>query len=184
MYGLTNILIPPQYQLAIKVAALVITATVLVGSGYRWGFSTADTRWQVATDKLKMEAATQLQAATDKARKQEELSKQKSQSIEVEYYEALNEIEKLQSIKPVTVVKRLYDPGGRKSCSNAVPKGNSAVLSSRPAETDPSELSGEAERFLQAEALKADIAISECNQFRISSHKWAGDFNSRQNMGQ
>lgn len=178
---LVGLFVPPQYRIAAKVIVTAVMIAVLVGFGFGWGYKSAYVKWELATSKVKEEASTRLQEATDEALRKENLYRQEAQKDEIEYYEAIEKIKKLQSDKSSLVAsKRLYDPGRRKHCPNTVPNGNGAVVPLDRTEPDLSELSGAAERFLQEESIRADSAIQECNQFKQSAHKWAIGLAARQ----
>ena len=166
-------LIPPQYQIAAKLVALFIFVSSLLGSGYHWGYRSADNKAKLASSKADATALSEWKKVNDENIKLQETMHKETQNADIQYNTALAEINKLRSAKPVTIVKRMYDNSARKDCPKRVPEGIDPSTLADASDTGGVELSEEAGRFLQEEALRADLIVRECNLFKKSAHDWA-----------
>lgn len=157
-------LIPPQYRLLAKV---VLAITLFSAGGYS-GYYLSSLKYEKDISDIKSKNLEENNKALNELIFSREAKRIESEKIEKEYYEALNELNKLKSTPKPT--NRLFDPGNRKVCPSV--SRDSIVHEDEP-DSGGTELSREAGNFLQSEADRADNAIKECNLFKIKTHSWA-----------
>lgn len=163
-------LIPPQYQIAAKLVALLIFVSSLLASGYHWGHRVASSKYKLEISAINEAHTTASAKALEDTLRIQETNRLETQNAEVKYR---TELEALRATKPTIVVKRLYDPGSRKVCPSPLPKTGDPGILADTTDDGGTELSAEAGRFLQEEALRANIIVKECNLYRKSAHEWA-----------
>jgi len=175
MFSLSS-LIPPQfkaYLFAAKIIIVISAASAIAVFSYMAGEKSTKSVYEEKLAKTELQRVTEIAAAQSEYIALKEKYEHDTSKVEVEYYNALSEIDALKS-KPV-VVTRLYDPGAKKSScksTESTARESAGIFNDGPGD-DGSELSEEAERFLQEEAARADIEVKKCNLFRVKAHKWA-----------
>lgn len=165
--------LPPQYAIAAKLVFLAAFVALLFGSGYRYGYDRAKTKADLIAQKLEADGLKEMARLNAENKKKQDQQHLETQDAEIKYNTALAEINRLRNAGPVTIVKRMYDNTARKVCPKRLPENSDSIIHEDPSDTGGVELSEEAGRFLQEEALRADLIIRECNLFRKSTHDWA-----------
>ena len=145
----------------IKMTLLAVAIGVSAGAIGSWYLTARykDASWTASIEKQKVEAADQLQSATNRAilaeRRQNELATQ----LEVKHVESEKELDKalFTNRRLARELGGLRDPGRRPSCGGPVP--TDSTTTAQP-ETGPTgaELSTEASEFLLEFARDADRA--------------------------
>ena len=118
-----------------------------------------DASWTASIEKQKVEAAEQLQAATDRAISAERRQNELATQLEVKHVESERELDKALSTnrRLARELGGLRDPGRRPSCGGTVP--TDSTTSTQPETgTTGAELSAEASEFLLEFARDADRA--------------------------
>lgn len=174
--SLLSSLVPPQikaYAAAAKVITVIAAAVALSVFSYNAGSRHTRLSYEAQIAKDNLAHAAELANEQSAYIALKDKYEKDTSEVEVEYYNALSELNTLKS-KPV-VVNRLYDPGAKRaSCkpSGSGQQESSGVPGDGSGDSE-GELSAEAERFLQEEASRADLEIEKCNLFRVKAHKWA-----------
>lgn len=153
--------------------SIALAATVGFGAGalLSWYLTSEykDASWAISIEKQKVEAAEQLQAATDRAisieRRQNELTNQ----LEVKYAESERKLDKALSDnrRLARELGGLRDPGRRPSCGGSVSTATTATSESEGGAAG-TELSAEASEFLLEFAREADRAA----QYAKTCYDW------------
>lgn len=162
-------LIPVQYRAAaLAIAILVVLGAVAGGSWYLTA-EYKDAKWTAAIEKQKVEAAAQLQAATEGVLKKERAATQRNTNLEIDNAKANAKVNIALSTnrKLAAELGGLRDPGRRASCRDAVPADSPAGVSADPAAEG--RLSAEASEFLLGFAADADRAA----EYALTCHIWA-----------
>ena len=118
-----------------------------------------DASWTASIEKQKVEAAGQLQAATDRAISAERRQNELATQLEVKHVESEKELDKALSTnrRLARELGGLRDPGRRPSCGGSVPT-DSTTASQPEGGATGAELSAEASEFLLEFARDADRA--------------------------
>lgn len=169
-------LIPPQFRAYIPVAKLLIVAAAIAAVAvfsYSAGGRHMRLVYEAKLAKIEYLHAEELANRQAEHIKAADKYEKDTSEVEIEYYNALSEINALKS-RPV-VINRLYDPGAKRpTCGSTTGDTRGAPgISGDGSGNDGSELSEEAGRFLQEEADRADTEIKKCNVFRKKAHDWA-----------
>jgi hypothetical protein len=145
----------------LKSTILVAVVGLCAGTLGSWYLTAKykDASWTVSIEKQKVEAAGQLQAATERAISAERRQNELANQLEVKHVESEKELDKALSTnrRLARELGGLRDPGRRPSCGGTVP--TDPTTSVQP-ETGPTgtELSAEASEFLLEFARDADRA--------------------------
>lgn len=128
-----------------------------------------DASWTASIEKQKVEAANQLQAATDRAISAERRQNELAVQLEVNHVESERELDKAlaDNRRLARELGGLRDPGRRPSCGNTV-STNSTTTSQLEGGTTGTELSTEASEFLLEFARDADRAA----QYAATCRAW------------
>lgn len=144
-----------------KVLLLAAVIGLGVGSLGSWYLTSKykDASWTASIEKQKVEAAGQLQAATDRAVSAERRQNELATQLEVKHVESEKELDKVLSTnrRLARELGGLRDPGRRPSCGSSVPT-DSTTASQPEGGTTGAELSAEASEFLLEFARDADRA--------------------------
>lgn len=147
-----SLLIPPQYQLAAKAAAVVAVLSAAFLSGVRFEAK----RWDAAIAVEQLQSAQVQAAAVQRANDvAQELARSKYNQ-QVEHEKAIEDINDLRDKLAAT---RLRD--NHKGGSSNVPQGGQ--VPGVDAEAGGTDLSTEASEFLRGEALRADQYAEQLN---------------------
>jgi len=133
-----------------------------------------DASWTASIEKQKVEAAEQLQAATDRAISAERRQKELATQLEVKHVESERELDKALSTnrRLARELGGLRDPGRRPSCGGTV--STDSTTSTQPETgTTGAELSAEASEFLLEFARDADRAA----QYAKTCYDWTNQLN-------
>ena len=147
------------------VASLAVGAT---GSGWLTA-EYKDNKWIAKVEAQKVEAARQLQEATEKVIELERQRNQIATKLEIQNAEKQTELDKALSDnrRLANQLGGLRDPGRRQSCPTALP--NAAATAEQPsAGTADARLSAEASEFLLEFAREADRAA----QYASTCYQW------------
>jgi hypothetical protein len=148
-------------MLDIKMTLLAAVLSLGVGTLGSWYLTAKykDASWTASIEKQKVEAAGQLQAATDRAISAERRQNELATQLEIKHVESEKELDEALSTsrRLARELGGLRDPGRRPSCSGSVP--TDSTTSSQPeGGTTGAELSAEASEFLLEFARDADRA--------------------------
>ena len=118
-----------------------------------------DASWTASIEKQKVEAAKELQSATDRAISAERRQNELADQLEVKHVESEKELDKALSTnrRLARELGGLRDPGRRPSCGGTV-STNSTTASQSEGGATGTELSAEASEFLLEFARDADRA--------------------------
>lgn len=162
-------LIPVQYRAAALAIAILVVLSAVAGASWYFTAEYKDATWTAAIEKQKVEAAAQLQIATEDVLKKERAATQRNINLEIENGKANVKINTILSNnrKLARELGGLRDPGRRPSCINAMPADNPAGVSADPAAEG--RLSDQASEFLLGFAAEADRAA----EYALTCHVWA-----------
>ncbi len=155
----------------IRTTAIAAGAALLVGATSAWWLTAEykDNKWLAKIEAQKVEAAKQLQVATEKVIEIERKHNAIATQLEIQNANKQTQLDKVQSDnrRLAAQLGGLRDPGRRQSCPSALPANSGA--SQQPAtETADSRLSAEATEFLLEFARDADRAA----QYANSCYEW------------
>lgn len=159
----------------LELRALFVAAAIgmAIGASGAWKLTASykDASWMASIGQQKVEAARQLQEATDKALASERGNVAKANKLEKDNVQKQTALDGIlaDNHRLAAELGGLRDPGRRTSCDSAVPTGtggtgNAAVGSSE------GRLSAEASQFLLDFARDADRAA----QYANTCHDWIG----------
>jgi triacylglycerol esterase/lipase EstA (alpha/beta hydrolase family) len=163
-------------MLDLKTTLVAATISLSVGALGSWYLTAEykDASWAASIEKQKVEAAGQLQTATDRAISAERRQNELATQLEVKHVESEKELDKALSTnrRLDRELGGLRDPGRRPSCGGTVPADSTTTA--KP-ETGPigTELSAEASEFLLEFAHDADRAA----QYAKTCYDWAQQLN-------
>lgn len=163
-------------MLNLKNLLIALAIGVLIGSLGAWYFTAKykDATWTASIDKQKSEAATQLQAATERALAAERKNTALSDKLEKQHVESTQKLDGVlaDNRRLARELGGLRDPGRRPSCGGAVPETSTATGQPEGGATG-AELSAEASEFLLEFARDADRAA----QYAQTCHTWIQQLN-------
>lgn len=158
-------------MLDIKMTLLAAILGLGVGALGSWYLTAKykDASWTASIEKQKVEAAEQLQAATDRAISAERRQNELATQLEVKHVESERELDKAlaDNRRLARELGGLRDPGRRPSCSSPVP-ADSTTSGQPESGTTGTELSAEASEFLLEFARDADRAA----QYALTCRAW------------
>lgn len=163
-------------MLDIRTTLLAAAVGLGVGALGSWYLTAEykDASWTASIEKQKVDAAKELQAATDRAISAERRQNELATQLEVKHVESEREFDKALSTnrRLARELGGLRDPGRRPSCGGTVP--TDSTTTTQP-ETGPTgtELSAEASEFLLEFARDADRAA----QYAKSCYDWTQQLN-------
>lgn len=155
----------------LRTTLIALAIGILLGGLTAWHFTAKykDATWEASIAKQKSGAATELQAATERAIKAERAQNELSTQLEVQHVESQKQLDNVlaDNRKLSAKLGGLRDPGRRASCSSAVPASTTTTGRAQDTTTD-SRLSNEASGFLLEFARDADRAAEYAN----TCHNW------------
>lgn len=158
-------------MLNIKNYALAAIAGLLIGVVASWRLTAnyKDASWRATIEAQKVEAARQLQVATEKAVQTERDNQRLANQIEVQHVQSTKQLDAAlaDNRRLARELGGLRDPGRRTSGECSVPTGSGAT-GVAAAGTAESRLSDEASEFLLEFARQADTAA----QYAATCHQW------------
>lgn len=165
-------------MLDLKNLLIALAVGLLVGVLGGWYFTAKykDATWTASIDKQKSEAATKLQAATERAITAERQNTDLSNKLEKQNVESNQKLDAtLADNRRLTrELGGLRDPGRRPSCGNTLP--SASTTSSQPdSGSTGAELSAEASEFLLEFARDADRAA----QYAKTCYDWTQQLNRK-----
>ena len=156
----------------LKVAVFTLAAGLAVGSLSAWYLTAEykDAKWGKAVADQKVEAAAQLQAATQRAIEAERRRNALADQLEVKHVENQQALDRVlaDNRRLARELGGLRDPGRRTSCGSSVP-ADPATAGQPEGGTTGTELSVEASEFLLEFARDADRAA----QYAKTCYDWA-----------
>lgn len=165
-------------MLDVRPIALAAAIGLGIGSLGSWYLTAEykDASWTASIEKQKVEAAKQLQAATDRAIEAERSQNKLANQLEVEHVESERQLDKAlaDNRRLARELGGLRDPGRRPSC-NATVSTNSTTSSQPEGGTTGAELSAEASEFLLEFARDADRAA----QYAKTCYDWTQQLNRK-----
>ena len=158
-------------MIEIRTTAIAAGVALLVGATSAWWLTAEykDNKWLAKVEAQKVEAASQLQAATEKVIETERKHNAIATQLEIQNANKQNQLDKVQSDnrRLAAQLGGLRDPGRRQSCPSTI--GATGATSQQPAsEAADSRLSAEATEFLLEFARDADRAA----QYANSCYEW------------
>jgi hypothetical protein len=165
-------------MLDLKNLLIALAVGLLVGVLGGWYLTAEykDATWTASIEKQKVEAAEQLQAATERATSAERRQNELANQLEVKHVESEKELDKILSTnrRLTRELGGLRDPGRRPSCGGTVP--TDSTTASQPAGGPTgAELSTEASEFLLEFARSADAAA----QYAKTCYDWTQQLNRK-----
>ena len=156
--------------------ALAIGLVVGVLGGWYFTAEYKDATWTASIDKQKSEAATKLQAATERALAAERANNELSNQLEKRHVEETQKLDVVlaDNRRLARELGGLRDPGRRSSCGGAVPP-TSTTASEPESGAVGTELSVEASEFLLEFAREADRAA----QYAKTCYDWVQQIDGR-----
>lgn len=155
----------------LRTTLIALAIGLLLGGFTAWHFTAKykDATWEASIAKQKEAAATELQAATDRAIKAERAQNELSTKLEVSHVEAGKKLDAvlIDNRKLSAQLGGLRDPGRRTSCPSTVPASSATTGRAQDTTTD-SRLSNEASDFLLEFARDADRAA----EYAQTCHGW------------
>ena len=155
----------------LKNYALAAIAGLLIGVVVSWWLTASykDTSWRATIEAKKVEAARQLQVATEKAVQTERDNQRLANQIEVQYVQSTKQLDAAlaDNRRIARELGGLRDPGRRTSGECSLPTGSGAT-GVAAAGTAEGRLSDEASEFLLGFARQADDAA----QYAATCHQW------------
>lgn len=156
-------------MLDLKTTLLIAVIGLCVGALGSWYLTAKykDASWTASIEKQKVEAAGQLQAATDRAISAERRQNELATQLEMKHVESEQKLDAAMAVnrRLARELGGLRDPGRRPSCGGTVPT-NSTTTGQPEGGTTGAELSAEASEFLLEFARDADRAAqyaATCN---------------------
>lgn len=163
-------------MLDFRALAIALGIGVLVGSLPTWWLTAEykDNKWMAQIEAQKVEAAQQLQEATEKVVATERKHNAIATQLEIKNAEQQTSLDRAlaDNRRLASRLGGLRDPGSRASCSSAVPT-TSGTAQQPPTEAAAGRLSAEASEFLLEFARDADRAA----QYANSCHDWITKIN-------
>lgn len=153
---------------------LAIGLVVGVLGGWYFTAEYKDATWTASIDKQKSEAATKLQAATERALAAERKNNALSNQLEKQHVEATQKLDVVlaDNRRLTRELGGLRDPGRRPSCGSSMPS-DSTTTGQPEGGTAGAELSAEASEFLLEFARDADRAA----QYAQTCRAWIQQLN-------
>jgi hypothetical protein len=165
-------------MLDLKNLLIALAAGLLVGVLGGWYFTAEykDATWTASIDKQKSEAATKLQAATERALAAERKNNELGTQLEKQHVEATQKLDATlaDNRRLARELGGLRDPGRRPSCGNTLPSA-STTSGQSDSTTTGTELSAEASEFLLEFARSADAAA----QYAKTCYDWTQQLNRK-----
>lgn len=165
-------------MLDLKTTLLAAAIGLGVGALGSWYLTAEykDASWTASIEKQKVEAAEQLQAATDRAISAERRQNELATQLEAKHVESEKELGKALSTnrRLARELGGLRDPGRRPSCGGAVPTDSTTSAQPEIGSTG-AELSAEASEFLLEFARDADRAA----QYAKTCYDWTQQLNRK-----
>jgi len=165
-------------MLDLKNLLIALAVGLLVGVLGGWYFTAEykDATWTASIDKQRSEAATKLQAATERALAAERQNTELGNKLEKQNVESNQKLDATlaDNRRLARELGGLRDPGRRSSCGGSVP---SASTTSGQLDSGPTgaELSAEASEFLLEFARSADRAA----QYAKTCYDWTQELNRK-----
>lgn len=163
-------------MLDFRALAIALGIGVLVGALPTWWLTAEykDNKWMAQIEAQKVEAARQLQEATEKVVATERKHNAIATQLEIKNAEQQTSLDRAlaDNRRLASRLGGLRDPGSRASCPSAVPT-TSSTAQQPPAEAASGRLSAEATEFLLEFARDADRAA----QYANSCHDWISKIN-------
>lgn len=162
----------------LKNLLIALAVGLLVGLLGGWYFTAEykDATWTASIDKQKSEAATKLQAATERALAAERQNTELSNQLEKQYVESTQKLDGVlaDNRRLVRELGGLRDPGRRPSCGGTEPQ--TSTTSGQPeGGAAGTELSAEASEFLLEFARDADRAAQYAKTCSLWIQQLNGD---------
>ena len=158
-------------MLELKNYALALVAGLLIGVVISWWLTASykDASWRASIEAQKVEAARQLQLATEKAIQTERDNQRLANQIEVQHVQNTKQLDAVlaDNRRLARELGGLRDPGRRTSGECALPTGSDPT-GVAAAGTAEGRLSDEASEFLLEFARQADTAA----QYASACHQW------------
>jgi septum formation inhibitor MinC len=155
----------------IRTTAIAAGVALVVGATSAWWLTAEykDNKWLAQIEAQKVEAAKQLQVATEKVIEIERKHNAIATQLEIQNANTQTQLDKVQSDnrRLAAQLGGLRDPGRRQSCPNTLP-ANSGAAKQPATEAAYSRLSAEATEFLLEFARDADRAA----QYANSCYEW------------
>ena len=155
----------------IRTTAIAAGVALVVGATSAWWLTAEykDNKWLAKIEAQKVEAAKQLQAATEKVIEIERKHNAIATQLEIQNANKQTQLDKVQSDnrRLAAQLGGLRDPGRRQSCSSTLPANSGTTQQPAPEAAD-SRLSAEATEFLLEFARDADRAA----QYANSCYEW------------
>lgn len=165
-------------MLDLKNLLIALAVGLLVGVLGGWYLTAKykDATWTASIEKQKVEAAKQLEVATDRAISAERRQNELANQLEVKHVESEKELDKALSTnrRLARELGGLRDPGRRPSCSGTVPTDSTTSAQPETGATG-TELSAEASEFLLEFARDADRAA----QYAKTCYDWTQQLNRK-----
>lgn len=165
-------------MLDLKNLLIALAIGLLIGVLGGWYFTAKykDATWVVSIDKQKSEAATQLQAATERALAAERKNNELGNQLEKQHVEATQKLDVIlaDNHRLARELGGLRDPGRRASCGGTMPSASTTAGQSDSG-TAGTELSVEASEFLLDFARSADAAA----QYAKTCYDWTQQLNRK-----
>jgi hypothetical protein len=135
-----------------------------------------DASWTASIEKQKVEAAEQLQAATERAISAERRQNELANQLEVKHVESERELDKALSTnrRLARELGGLRDPGRRSNCGGSMPTDSTTTNQPKGGTTEAG-LSAEASEFLLEFARDADRAA----QYAKTCYDWGQELNRK-----
>lgn len=150
----------------IRALIIACVAAFAVGATSSWWLTAEykDNKWIAKVEAQKVEAARQLQEATEKVIELERQRNQIATKLEIQNAEKQTELDKAMADnrRLANQLGGLRDPGRRQSCPTALPNATTATQQPSDASSD-ARLSTEATEFLLSFAREADRAAQYAN---------------------
>ena len=158
-------------MLDVRTTAIAAGVALLVGATSAWWLTAEykDNKWLAKVEAQKVEAAKQLQAATEKVIETERKHNAIATQLEIQNANKQTQLDKVQSDnrRLAAQLGGLRDPGRRQSCPAAV-SANTGAAQQSSSEASDGRLSAEATDFLLEFARDADRAA----QYANSCYEW------------
>jgi BRCT domain type II-containing protein len=155
----------------LRTTAIAAAVALALGAVSSWWLTAEykDNKWMAKVEAQKVEAAKQLQVATEKVIETERKHNAIATKLEIQNANKQTQLDKVQSDnrRLAAQLGGLRDPGRRQSCSSTVSASAGATQQPAPEAAD-SRLSAEATDFLLEFARDADRAA----QYANSCYEW------------
>lgn len=158
-------------MLDIRMLIIACVASLALGATSSWWLTAEykDNKWIAKVEAQKVEAARQLQEATEKVIELERQRNQIATKLEIQNAAKQTELDKALSDnrRLATQLGGLRDPGRRQSCPTALPNATNSTQQPADSSSD-ARLSAEATEFLLEFAREADRAA----QYAGTCYQW------------